>query len=124
MTELHLSPLGKTWLIDVDGVLVRHNGHHAGGDEILPGVRRFFDRLGIEDRVLLLTARPEADRSATLAALAALGLRWHGAIFGLPHGERVCINDRKPSGLSTAYAVNLARDEGLDGLVVIVDPKL
>ena len=28
----------------------------------------------------------------------------------MPFGERILINDRKPSGLNTAYAVNKNRD--------------
>jgi len=35
-------------------------------------------------------------------------------IFGLPQGERILINDMKPSGLITAYAINKNRDEALE----------
>ncbi|MBP2297605.1 hypothetical protein [Azospirillum picis] len=129
MTGLRLSRLGKTWLIDIDGVLVRHNGHKQcghkqGGDQLLPGVTEFFARLEPDDRVVLLSARSEAEREATLAALERFGLRWDHALFGLPTGERICINDRKPSGLTTSLAVNLDRDAGLGGIDVVIDPHL
>lgn len=124
MTGLRLSRLGKTWLVDIDGVLLRHNGHKLGGDELLPGAAEFFAQLGPEDRVVLLSARTEAERDATLAILQRSGLRWDHALFGLPTGERICINDMKPSGLLTSLAVNLPRDSGLGGIGVVVDPDL
>ena len=37
--ELTLSTLPKTWLFDIDGTLVKHNGYKEGGDVLLPGVR-------------------------------------------------------------------------------------
>lgn len=41
--SLVLSPLPKTWIFDVDGTIVKHNGYLTEkGDELLPGVRVFF----------------------------------------------------------------------------------
>ena len=34
-------------------------------------------------------------------------------LTGMPTGERILINDIKPSGLRTALAINVKRDEGL-----------
>ena len=31
----------------------------------------------------------------------------------MPNGERILVNDIKPSGLKTAYSYNLTRDTGL-----------
>ena len=45
-------------------------------------------------------------------------------LFGLPAGERVLINDTKPSGLSTALAVNVVRDAGLANIAIEVSPDL
>jgi hypothetical protein len=45
-------------------------------------------------------------------------------LFGLPGGERVFINDRKPSGLPTAFAVSVVRDSGLEGVEIHVDESL
>ncbi|OIQ90885.1 hypothetical protein GALL_272220 [mine drainage metagenome] len=109
---LTVSPLPKTWLIDVDGTLFAHNGHLAGEDRLLPGAKDFLAALPAADRVILLTARSEAHRAATLAALARHDLRYDDILFGLPVGERLLINDRKPSGLATAHAINLDRDQG------------
>ena len=113
MTELVLSCLPKTWLIDIDGVVLKHNGYKEGKEEFLPGAKEFWQQISEEDWVILITARQERMRESTLALFDALGLRYNVAIFGAPKGERICINDRKPSGLEMSHAVNLVRDIGL-----------
>ena len=51
------SNLAKTWILDVDGTLVKHNGYKIDGyDTLLPGVVEFFGSLPSEDKVVLLTA--------------------------------------------------------------------
>lgn len=114
--NLSLSALAHTWLIDLDGTVFRHNGHLDGDDVLLPGVQEFWAALPAADTVVVMSAREPVHRERTLAALAAAGLRYDHALFGLPHGERILLNDRKPRGLQTAIAVNLARDAGLAGL--------
>jgi len=121
---LTLSPLPKTWLIDIDGTVLPHNGHLSGTDALLPSVAALWARFGPEDRIILLTGRAEAHRAETLAVLRAAGLRWDETLFGLPTGERVLINDAKPSGLCTAHAVCVPRDAGLEGVAVAVDEAL
>jgi hypothetical protein len=120
---LTLSALPHTWLIDLDGTVLRHNGHLTGGDELLPGVLEFWATLPAQDAIVLLSAREPSQAAATLAVLDAHGLRYDHALFGLPKGERVLINDRKPSGLPTACAINLRRDEGLRPLRWSIDPQ-
>ncbi|MEY3200946.1 MAG: hypothetical protein RIR70_496 [Pseudomonadota bacterium] len=107
-----MSTLPHTWLIDLDGTVLAHNGHLNGGDSVLPGVLEFWTKIPEQDVIILLSARHERYREHTLAFLSAQGLRFDGALFGLPTGERILINDRKNSGLPTALAVNLARDAG------------
>lgn len=119
MTELVLSCLPKTWLIDIDGVILKHNGYKQSEEILLPGVKQFWEQISREDFVILLTARTEEMRKATLAILDNYGLRYDLAIFGVPTGERICINDKKFSGLLTSYAVNLERDFGLNNLKVV-----
>ncbi|SDG49244.1 hypothetical protein [Roseospirillum parvum] len=123
-TTLTLSRLPKTWLIDVDGVCLAHNGHLRADERLLPGVREFWAGLGADDMVILLSAREESWRAPTLALFADLGLRVDQALFGLPVGERILINDKKPGGLLTAHAVNLARDAGLESVRIDLDPTL
>ena len=124
MTAFKLSPLPHTWFIDIDGTVLEHNGFQRGEDRLLPGVREYWARIPAQDVIILLSARKEAEQEATLRVLAKAGLRYDRALFGLPTGERILINDRKPSGLVTAYAVNVARDEGLAGESFEIDAGL
>jgi hypothetical protein len=122
MQELTLSPLGHTWFLDLDGTLVKHNGHLAdGGDQLLPGASELVGQIPADDLVVIVTSRQESHRDATVQFLAASRIRYDHIIFGAPYGERVVVNDTKPSGLQTAVAVNVARDQVPD-LLVRVDP--
>ncbi|MDR3234159.1 MAG: hypothetical protein LBT46_10945 [Planctomycetaceae bacterium] len=111
---LTLSPLPKTWLLDVDGTIVRHNGYLFGGDTLLDGVKDFFAKIPPEDTIVLLTARTESDRKNLETFLSANAVRYDVIVCGLPVGERILINDRKPGGLPTAHAVNKERDAKLN----------
>jgi hypothetical protein len=121
---LILSGLPKVWIVDLDGVVFRHNAYLGGNDEVLDGATRFWEQITSDDIVVVMTGRSESERSRTLGLLADLGLRVDHALFGLPKGERVVINDTKPSGLRTAYAVNLPRDEGLRDARIYLDQSL
>ena len=122
---LRLSVLPKTWILDLDGTLVRHNGYLGpdGRDELLPGVREFLNRIGDDDMMIIVTSRTEELREATEVFLAANGIRYDDIIWGAPYGERILINDRKPSGLDTAYAINCDRDR-FNGVDYVVDGSL
>jgi len=41
------------------------------------------------------------------------GIEYDKIIYDMPNGERILVNDIKPSGLKTAYSYNLTRDTGL-----------
>ena len=112
MKRLRLSSLPHTWLIDIDGTLLRHNGYKQGGDELLEGVLDFWGDIPLEDVIILMSARDERFADSTLSFLRANGIRYNHALFGMPSGERILLNDIKPTGLRTAYAMNLLRDKG------------
>ena len=121
---LVLSNLPKTWLFDLDGTLVKHNGYLLDGkDTLLVGVKEFFASLPKDDKVILLTARSADEVASMREFLAQNGLQIHAIISDLPFGERILINDTKPSGLKTAYAVNKARDARLE-IALEIDDKL
>lgn len=120
----NLSCLAHTWLIDIDGTLLSHNGYKTSGDEILPGVIEFWSQIPIQDYIVLLSARSKNEMPATLAFLDQHGIRYNHVIFDIPVGERIIINDRKPSGLETALALTVTRDLGLCGLAVTIDHNL
>ena len=124
MTELVLSPLGHTWFLDLDGTLVKHNGHLTDGrDTMLAGADALLAQIPAGDLVVIITSRTEAHREATVRFLADHGIRYDHIIFGAPFGERIVVNDAKPSGLTTAVSVNLSRDQG-PHLTVTVDETL
>lgn len=106
------SPLSKTWILDVDGTIVKHNGYKIdGSDTLLEGVKDFFSNLPREDKVILLTARKGEYLDNLKAFLKSNNIRYDYLISDMPFGERILVNDRKPSGLNTAYAVNKDRNE-------------
>jgi len=124
MKELVLSPLGHTWFLDLDGTLVKHNGHLTDGqDSLLPGADALLAQIPADDLVVIVTSRAEAYREATEQFLAERRIRYGHIIFGAPFGERIVVNDAKPSGLPTAVALNGTRDEA-PSLRVRVDGSL
>lgn len=111
MDSLRLSPLGHTWLLDIDGTLCKHNGYKEDGrDEILPGVKEFFMGLPPEDMVILITSRNSEYQDVTERFLKENGLRYDAIIYNAPYGERILVNDRKPSGLETGLVWSLRRN--------------
>ena len=106
-----LSTLPKTWVLDLDGTILKHNGYKTDGvDTVLPGAREYLSGLPDGDTVVILTSRTEEYREMTVSFLADQGIRYDHILFSMPVGERILVNDRKPSGLDTAVAVNLDRD--------------
>lgn len=109
--KIILSTLPKTWIFDLDGTLLKHNGYKTDGkDTVLPGVKEYMETIPPEDRVLLFTSRTEAYRDSTVHFLEEEGIRYDDILFNMPMGERILVNDRKPSGLDMAVAMNLERD--------------
>jgi len=106
-----LSTLPKTWFVDIDGTLVKHNGYKIDGhDTLLKGAKEYLDQLPDTDRIILTTSRTDEYREQTIAFLTEKKIRYDDVIFNLPYGERIVVNDRKPSGLEMSVAVNLDRD--------------
>lgn len=113
MVGSNYSDLNKTWIFDLDGTLLKHNGYKNGGEELLPGVKEFFSKISKDDRIVILTARDTKYQQITEKFLNDNEIRFDHIIYDLPIGERILFNDKKPSGLKTAYAYNLDRDTGL-----------
>ena len=108
---LILSTLPKTWIFDLDGTLLKHNGHKtADGDTVLPGVTEYLGAIPPEDKIVIFTSRTEEYRESTLAFLKAAGIRYDEILFQMPMGERIVVNDRKPSGIAMSVAINVNRD--------------
>lgn len=110
----------KTIFIDIDGCILRHKGDMSiqvldQDPELLPGVLDKFiewDRAGY--KIILTTGRRESLRSMTENTLKWLGIFYDQLIMGLPRGERIIINDKKPNATdSTAKGISIDRNIGL-----------
>lgn len=121
---LSLSPLSHTWILDFDGTLVIHNGYKTGEDRILPGALEFLQSIPKEDVVIILTAREPGAKMRTEQFLKKNSVRYDHILFGIPMGERILMNDTKPSGLRCAYSVCPNRDEGPINFSFVIDKNL
>lgn len=118
MRELVLSTLGHTWILDLDGTIVKHNGYKVDGeDSFLLGAKEFLESIPEKDMIVFLTSRTEEFKSETIEFLHKNGIRYDHIIFNAPYGERILINDNKPSGLNMGISIRKNRDEAIDFLI-------
>lgn len=111
MEKLELSTLPKTWIFDLDGTLLKHNGYKFDGvDTVLKGAKEYLATIPLEDKIVIFTSRTEAYKEETLAFLYRHKIRYDEILFEIPMGERIVVNDRKPSGIDMAVAINVNRD--------------
>ena len=126
-----METLNKTWFVDIDGTFLKHNSNIGLDDLIkeedshlkeipIPSSIIFLKDLPRNDKIIITTARESHHREHTIKALEYLGVRYDDILFNLTSGPRILINDIKPPGvvnnveaITTAYAVNLNRDEGI-----------
>lgn len=124
MNKIVLSPLEHTWIIDLDGTVLLHNGYLINGeDTFLDGAEDFLKQLPPNDMIVFMTARKSEYREMTENFLKTHGIRYDHIIFDVPYGERILINDRKKSGLAMSVAVNRKRDE-FEELNIAIDDNL
>ncbi len=110
--QLVLSTLPKTWIFDLDGTVLKHNGYKTDGyDTLLDGAKEYIDSIPEEDYILFLTSREDAYKADTIDFLNHNGIRYDEILFNMPMGERIVINDRKPSGIDMSVAINMDRDK-------------
>ena len=119
MNKIELSTLPKTWIFDLDGTLVVHNGHLEGTDVFLPGALDFLKNIDKEDTIVILTARPSEYSEKTIEGFEKLGIEIDHWIFDMPSGERILFNDEKPKGLQTAFSYCVRRNGGLTNFQVV-----
>lgn len=123
-----LSPLPKSWFLDIDGTLVAHNSHlrlHQQDVKYLAGVHEFFKSISPDDTIVLTTSRQLAECRTIVDDITRISsCKNIKLLSNLGAGERIIINDCKPSGLKTAYAFNIKRDAGISALSFRVDPEL
>lgn len=109
--ELEMSSLPKTWILDLDGTLVKHNGYKIDGkDSLLPNAKELLSQIREEDFVIIVTSRELKYKEITEQFFQDNNIRYNHIIYEAPYGERILINDNKPSGLKMAYAIDTKRD--------------
>lgn len=112
MEELILSTLSKTWVFDLDGTILKHNGYKIDGhDTLLEGAKEYIDSISCDDKIVIFTSRTEEYKEQTLEFLKDNNIRYDDILFNMPMGERIVVNDRKPSGIDMAVAINIDRDK-------------
>lgn len=120
--DIIMSSLNKTWIFDIDGTIVKHNGYKIDGyDTLLPGVNDFINNIDKNDMIIFLTSRTEEYRKMTIDFLRNNEIRYDNIIFNAPKGERILINDKKPSGLNMSIAINTNRNEFIKSEIIIDD---
>lgn len=119
---LKLSALGHTWILDLDGTIVKHNGYKIDGyDTFLEGAEKFLHSIPEEDMIIFLTSRKEEYMKQTIEFLKRHEIRYDVIVGNVPYGERIVINDNKPTGLQMAYAINTNRDIFMESEIQIDD---
>jgi uncharacterized HAD superfamily protein len=110
----------QTYFIDIDGTIVPHlsntyldevvQNNIIIEENLLPGVKEFWNKLDESDKVIFTTARTEKHRVLTEHTLKRHQLRYDVLLMDLPSGPRVLINDYVDE--HKAFAVNVKRDQG------------
>ena len=115
--------LSHTWLIDLDGTIVKHNYYLSNNKDLfLKGVRVFLKKIPKNDVIIFLTSRKKKFKKSTISFLLKNKVRFNSIIFDLPFGERILMNDIKPKNkLKTTMSINLIRDCGLSKFQIIYE---
>lgn len=119
---IRLSTLGHTWILDLDGTIVKHNGYKIDGeDTFLDGAEEFLKMIPKNDMIVFLTSRKEKYMEQTIEFLKQHNIHYDAIIGNAPYGERIVINDDKPTGLQMAYAINTNRDVFMNKIIQMDD---
>tara|TARA_A100001011_G_C13905957_1_gene673035 strand:- start:270 stop:647 length:378 start_codon:yes stop_codon:yes gene_type:complete len=121
MKNLQYANLNKTWFIDIDGTIIKHNSHLKGQNVLLDSVKDFWNSISEKDKIILVTNRNKKYKKETTQFLKKNNLRFDNIIFEVGSGQRILINDTKPSGLQTAFSFNIKRDYGFKKLLKKLD---
>src|SRR6056300_536640 len=128
--------LDQTWFLDIDGTIFKNKSNSELdrlikkdkyksylSEELLEGVKEWFQKLSPKDIIIFVTAREKRHSAHTEKALRKFGIKYKQIIYGINTGPRILINDIKPANLNsmnrnieTAFSVNLKRDLGFDNV--------
>jgi hypothetical protein len=107
----------KCLFVDIDGTLVTNSSIHfppyVGMGEPLQENIDFLNDLRDSGKVVIIltTSRPDSMRTATIREMKRIGMRYDNLIMGLPHCQRIVINDFANSNpYPSCGAINLPRN--------------
>ena len=110
----------KCLFVDIDGTLVTNSSIHfppyVGSGEPLRENIEYLANLHQSGKVkiILTTSRPNRLRQITLAELQSKGIPYDELIMGLPHCQRVLVNDfAKSNPYPSATAINMPRNQDI-----------
>lgn len=108
----------KTIFTDLDGTLVESTSeyihpYHGEGKPLqnnIDTINKLVDSGFVT--VIITTSRPEKARTQTTKELNSKGIKYHSLVMGLPHCQRILINDFAPSNpFPSSKSVNLHRND-------------
>lgn len=112
-----------TIFCDIDGTLIKHAHPNEASKEdykvtLLDGtIEKIMEWERKGYRIILTTGRKESMRTQTIKQLQDVGIVYDQLIMGFGSGPRYLINDKRPeNGQTTAFAINIDRNEGIKKL--------
>jgi hypothetical protein len=107
----------KTLFIDLDGTLVENSSQYltpkVGESNPLQKNIDFLNKLSTNENtyIIITTSRPEKFRKVTVKELKQKKIPYNVLIMGLPHCQRIVINDFGPTNpFPSASSINLVRN--------------
>ena len=108
----------KCLFVDIDGTLITNSSHHfppyTGSGEPIEDNINLLAELHEQGRakIILTTSRPERLRQLTIQELQTKGIPFDQLVMGLPHCQRIVINDfARSNPYPSCSAINIPRNE-------------
>ena len=108
----------KCLFVDIDGTLITNSSHHfppyTGSGEPIEDNIDLLAELHEQGKakIILTTSRPERLRQLTIQELQTKGIPFDELVMGLPHCQRIVINDfAKSNPYPSCSAINIPRNE-------------
>lgn len=107
----------KCLFVDIDGTLITNSSHHfppyVGSGEPIENNIDFIAELHEQGKtkIVLTTSRPDKFRQLTIMELQTKGIPFDELVMGLPHCQRVIINDfARSNPYPSCKAINIPRN--------------
>ena len=108
----------KCLFVDIDGTLITNSSHHfppyVGSGEPIENNIDYLAELHEQGKakIILTTSRPERLRQLTIQELQTKGIPFDELVMGLPHCQRIVINDfARSNPYPSCSAINIPRNE-------------